>query len=181
MIKNLRKMIYDWKEVKLKTFEEILESYWNNSKNTIDKVIEVQHMPSLILSKSNIRVFFGNKINILDWKEENSEILQEIKKCKLSKFNLTMCMTEGYPRIYPLSQNHYDVISKVYDKFLEKYLFTRDSNGNIYFDIEKKIPIESQLIRIRGIDYSDWKDEVDFFYKNTCFIKSFTENYVKLY
>lgn len=178
-------MINKWNEVDLSMFEYIFKMYWEIDPSTIDKVLEIQNLEAIKAGCQDIRIYFGRKISINDFKEYNREAVTTIEQFKIiygkdfitPNINISVCMLEGIggPKIIPLgnTENHYSIIwSSYFDEkefkksFIDEMivspmiLWFKKTQDERYFPGSslKDISKDKKYVRIRGMDFKDWKE-----------------------
>lgn len=187
-------MIYNWNEVSQPMFKEIFDTFWDGKHP--NKILEVQNLTGIYSKFPSLRVFFGERINILDWKEYNKDSYNIIKtvadlKEVQKESKLSMCITESGPKITPLgaAPEHYDIIMKtcfgfpgdshnLYSSIKPMSAwFTKSLDGNYCCDLDAdpKVTPEEMFLRIRAIDFDDWKQEIDLYNSTGHFSKELTK------
>ena len=174
-------MIYKWNEIDLDMFLEVFDSFWNGEDWTKDLVLEVQNIPAILANYSDSRVYFGKKISVNDFKEDNKSIINFLESAKgiitdddlEHTTRLSMCILDGrQARITPVSINSYDLIRSCFGLYLKDggNLFNYMSqlmslwyikvNEKKYVDTRKNSPKKytdkEKLVRMRTMDFKDW-------------------------
>lgn len=184
-------MINKWTELDLELFYEVLRKYLNHVGDSDNKVIEIQNMSDVWYDPFiKTRLFLGAKINPLDWEDWNERLVTAIRGFGESTFrsycDLLFCCLGYAPIMSPLPKT-----GKTLDMFLatsfgdeaatrdfwkgqenEKLVlwYSRDEDGGIIYDMSRNpitLPDTKRFIRIRTMDYSDWKDMVEKTIKTT--------------
>ena len=183
-MKNQTKMISEWKEVDLDLFYEVLRKYLNHIGDSDDKVIEIQNLADAYYDPPiKTRVFLGAKIDPFDWPDWNDRLIGIIKELGVeyfkSKCDLIFCsLAFGGPMMSPLPRS-----GKTLEMFLSTsfgdedsirelwkgqtqstgmliFWYSRNSEGKIVFDMSRKpitIPDTERYVRMRIIDFPEWK------------------------
>lgn len=115
----------EWTELDIDLFKEIFLAYWTHQGNLDNMVMEIQNPSAIAAGSPEVRVFFGNKIHISDYKLWNlgalemmtvisstiSKITGETAK-SLDDCEISMCIFENGPRIIPTGavNSHLDII-----------------------------------------------------------------------
>lgn len=195
-------MIYKWNDISVRTFKEIFDNFWNSDTDLVkSKVIEISNIPHLINYNHDVRIFFGKKINLDDWKEYNKDSLDFLKKelenirpdyLDFIKNNskLSMCVTEDVPKITPLGSvtEHYSLVMRMLfgtETLNEKFdslesmnlCFTRNSDNKIIpnFDNDSSKDAD-RFLRVRGMDYETWFEEMKYFEEHNQFSHEFIKD-----
>lgn len=174
-----------WNEIDLEMFTDIFDRYWNKESNTIEKVLEIQNLAAIREGHPNIRVYFGAKIDINDYKEYNKDalmFLDLLKEAIGEDFlvnHLSMCIViDDGPRINPLgkTKDHKELLWSTFsgEKFNTKIsgmitnplvLWFRKTTDGLYIAGDQedgsKLSYKEKYIRIRGWEYKDWKNMMD--------------------
>lgn len=182
-------MISPWTEVDLDLFYEVLRKYLNHVKNSDDKVIEIQNpSDSYFDPPIKTRIFLGAKINPFDWPDWNERLIGVINEMGLdffkSKCDLLFCSLGygGGPMMSPIPKSGRTLEMFLATSFGDKnsvesfwkgqshlasslvFWYSRNSEGKIVLDVSRNtitLPDTQRYIRIRIIDYPDWKKLVD--------------------
>lgn len=184
------KAISKWQEVDLEFFKEIFMMYWRRNPKTLDNVLEIQTLPSILEDSGRERLFFGAKIDMRDWPTWNKEAIRIFSAAKeVSAFktsNICLCNLgsgEG-PLISPLGSvpGHLDLTMYTYfdgpkTKNLEQVLgMVGDYAQNApvlaswYFKSDedyipgyyvKKWEGHQKYIRLRVWNFETWKNMVN--------------------
>ena len=181
-------MIKNWQEIDMEMFKEIFNAYWNGESWTLDKVLEFQYLDKIYNDQNSVRVYFGNGININEWKEFNKDTLELMNalsnkflsktvKDILSKTTLSMCVLEDGPRITPLDSSikaHYDMMwsttfghksayPEVVKNITNPIILWYCKEGNYYnlgsIDLHN-IQEKDKFVRLRAISLNTWKDMI---------------------
>ena len=195
-------MIYKWNDISVRTFKEIFDNFWNSDTDLVkSKVIEISNIPHLINYNHDVRIFFGKKISLDDWEEYNKDSLDFLKKelentrpdyLDFIKNNskLSMCVTENVPRITPLGSvtEHYGLVMRMlfgtktlnekFDSLTPMNLcFTRNSDNKIVPNFDEDPSKDAdRFVRVRGIDYETWFEEMKYFEKHNRFSHEFIKD-----
>lgn len=174
----------NWNEVDIDMFKYIFNMYWNNDPSTIDNVLEVQNLLAIKSNCSDVRVFFGHRINIDDFEEYNKDSIQVIKMLgelfgidiRKELNPISMCIVCDGPKIVPLggTEMHYKMISRCFDVSEEqndgpsvtKHItsspiilwYSKTASGD--YIIGDKDTKTKKYIRIRGWKFSEWKNMI---------------------
>lgn len=158
-------MIYKWCEIDLEMFEEIFNEYVSLASWSVDKVLEVQNIPSIILGQRSDRFYLGNGIKLLDWVSWNEESIMlidsfnnafpGIKDTILDKSKLSTCsLCNSEPKITPMGIDvHFKILWNTYFgqnfKIENKFIFKGadcDIRTDLWFTKSKA---DSELITYR--------------------------------
>ena len=180
--------INKWNEIDLDMFKDVFNMYWKKDLGTENKVLELQNLIAIREHCPEIRVYFGAKIRMEDFREFNKGSLEFIDIMR-EKFGSTFMMpsismwivTAG-PRITPLGENrsHYDLIwsscfgEKSDSEFINLipnpiilwFSKTKDGNYETGDYANKNVPGSEKFVRLRGWDYEDWKKMMDTYCSN---------------
>lgn len=204
-------MIYKWNIVDTETFEELLKTFWNKLGKTPNLVLEIQNFqkPDDDFDYPS-RIFFGTKININDWAEDNKDALEKIKQYRdkygldpIREAKISMCITDEYgrPIIIPIKQQALeDVIIKgivnrapetvenedPYYKMLS-VMASSFTNVKLIKDSKGVLKLSNYkkskgkaYVRTRVMNYKDWLSNMKYFTESGEFKTDFVENDINI-
>lgn len=201
-------MIHQWTEIDIGFFKEIFEFYKNHQGDSENKVIEIQNLSGIHYGEvPTVRIFFGAKINPLDYREWNSGICSVFDSfsgvigsdyVRDEYQALNLCFFSDGPMITPFGHGNKNAETFMITAFgnmdeLKKTIihppsdrlvmwYWKDKNGTIVYDMTRRptnLSDEERFIRIRTMDFSDWKKTADSAIKHAKFPDSFTQNDLK--
>ena len=201
-------MIHPWTEIDIEFFKEIFEHYKNHQGESEDKVIEIQNLSGIHYNEvPTVRVFIGAKINPLDYRDWNSGICSVFDNfsgiigddyTKEEFSTLNMCFFSTGPLITPFGHGNKNsdtfmitafgnmdelkktVIPAPSDRLVMWY--RKEPDGTIVYDMTRQptdLPDTKRFIRIRMMDFSDWKKIIDGAIKHAKFPDDFTKDDLK--
>ena len=114
-------MIHKWNELSYNYFREFFLQFAENKEDwTKGKIMEIQN-PGSVVTGTRCRVFFGKDINVFDYEQYNSDIVEALsminkmypksKASKNSSYQMSMCIMDKTfgPSITPVVTNVMDI------------------------------------------------------------------------
>lgn len=132
-------MIYKWCQIDLEMFEEIFNEYVSLASWSVNKVLEVQNIPSIILGQNSERFYLGNGIKLSDWISWNegsimlldtiNNALPGFKDLIINNNKISSCfLCDSGPKVTPMGIDiHYKILWNTYFgqnfKIEDKFIF----------------------------------------------------------
>lgn len=160
-------MIYKWNEISIDMFLEILNRFWEQEDWSKNLILEVQNIKSILYPETNknFRIYFGNKIDLYNFKEDNKYLASFLNASKeilgehdpIFETKLSMCILKNNKvNIVPVidiniilsivgittfDNNYIPKIDKDKENndisILPELWYIKDKNGNRFLDTNK--------------------------------------------